>query len=250
MRKSLRRGRQIRPYDSTLYRSDARANCALVNEFGKIHNPYRQRSGAQTMFKPLSIALGASFLAIAAPQAGNASLIYTMTCISDPNTCNKISNATMTFTLPEFPIPSSFPANEFQINNIQAFWNGSGDPTFATLSFVQNNVVTGGLFVRFGNDSIGGAGPQIWQGNRASPELLAGQFTMTGTSIVSEYGFASRMSWQVDVEQDSSPPGPMPVPEPTSLLIILASLGLLGTAKTFHRRTAAANGSHSALLKA
>jgi hypothetical protein len=177
------------------------------------------------MIKPLALAC-VGLGCLAAGSASAATLSYTMTCSSAPSICDRIDNATMTFELPEFPTPSRHPANEFAIDNVDGFWNGSGTPTPVSVIFLsQNSGNTGGFSVQWGGNVIGGGGPQIYQGNGFSPQLVAGVFNFTGTTIVAEPRFASRMAWTVDVDLVPGAADPSPVPLPPGLALVAAAFG-------------------------
>lgn len=175
----------------------------------------------------LAVTLGSFGLA---PAASAANVDYTLSCLDPYTVCQLFyDNGTITFSLPQFPVPdSTSPSRFFTINSVPANIEGES-VTLTQMKFWAAPYSPGpGLGFNAPPDDLGDGnfyftGPQLYQGSLGAPLLIPGDFRLFGLLGGELRG---HMELQATLEQSS--PGPMPdVPEPATWAMMITALGML-----------------------
>lgn len=154
-------------------------------------------------------------LAGAAPSAFADTINYSFSAFGE----------TATFSLPSNPTPSVIGSDYFQINNVTVNVSGFGTIT-GNLDFFDT---AGGGGAGTGSNILNG--PQLFSGSLSTPTLLTGTFALSGTVTPDSDGPVS-ISGTLDATSSVTPP----VPEPSSIVLLLTGIGSLGAAAVLRRR--------------
>lgn len=134
--------------------------------------------------------------------------------------------STATFSLPSNPTPSAIGSDYFQINNVSVAVTGYGTYT-GNVDFFDT---AGGGGAGSGSNIL--KGPQLFSGSLSDPTLLTGAFALSGTVTPDVDGPVS-ISGILNATASTTTP---PVPEPSSIVLLLTGIGSLGAAAVLRRK--------------
>ena len=144
-------------------------------------------------------------------QASAALVLFNLTGIA----------TTASFTLDQSPKPLLFAGTQFDINNVNGFFQGA--PATFDLNFFES----GGFAINFVNIAIlANNGPSLFSGTIAAPKFILGNYSLFGTSETSNDSIPSIFNLSI-----TSVPGG--VPEPSTWMMMVAGFGLLGGAMRY-----------------